>query len=195
LDEYYDPAISLYLLKDQRHFGLDIGSFNLNRGREFALRPYNDYRELCGLPRARTFEDLLDWISPYNVDQLRKTYKDVDDIDLYAAALMERHQYDSTMGPTWACLSAQQFKNWKTGDRFFYDLGGQPHSFTPSQLDQIRHMSMAALICTVTTVKHVPAFAFHTISNGNPLIACSDYETIPRLQFGPWKDSQKYRRR
>jgi peroxidase len=192
LDKYYDPSIGELLLKDQRHFGLDIAAFNINRGREYGIRSYNDYRELCGLPRARTWQDFYDWISPENVAELQKSYRRPDDVDVYTAGLLERHQYDSSLGPTWWCIAGQQFKNWKTGDRFFYDLGGQPHSFTLPQLDQIRRMSMAAIICTLTNVKHVPAFAFHTISNGNPLVACSDIEAIPRLQFGPWKENPYY---
>jgi len=191
LDPYYDPMISLYLLKDQRNFGLDIGTFNIHRGRDYALRSYNDYREICGLKRAYDWKDFHDWIDPKDVELLKKHYRHVDNVELYVAGLMERHQYDAVVGPTWWCIIAQQFKNWRTGDRYFYDLGDQPHSFTLPQLDQSRHMSMAAILCTVTHVKHVPAFAFHTISDGNPLIPCSDYEAIPRLQFGPWK-STKY---
>jgi len=188
LDPYYDPMISLYLLRDQRKFGLDIGSLNIQRGRDYALRSYNDYREMCGLKRAYKWHDFYDWIDPKDVEQLKTQYKHVDDVELYPAGLMEKHQYDAYVGPTWWCIIAQQFKNWKQGDRFFYDLGGYSHSFTLPQLDQIRHMTMAAIICTVTHVKHVPAFAFHTISDQNPLVPCSDYEAIPRLQFGPWKN-------
>ena len=54
--------MSLFLLRDQRTFGLDIGAINMERGRDYALRSYNDYREMCGLKRASKWEDYYDWI-------------------------------------------------------------------------------------------------------------------------------------
>jgi len=50
-------------------------------------------------------------------------------VDLYAA-VSERHMQDALIGPTFGCIIAYQFQNWKWGDRFFYTGGGQPHSFT-----------------------------------------------------------------
>jgi peroxidase len=52
------------LLKNERHFGLDLPTFNIHRGRDYALASYNDYRELCGLPRAKTWHDFHDVIDP-----------------------------------------------------------------------------------------------------------------------------------
>ena len=63
-DKYYDPAISNYLLKDKRVFGLDIGAMNIQRGRDYGLASYNEYRSICGLPKANSFNDFLDYIDP-----------------------------------------------------------------------------------------------------------------------------------
>lgn len=52
---------------------------------------------------------------------------------MYIAGLAEvpsRKDTDSLIGPTSLCLIADQFARTKNGDRFFYDVGGQPSSFT-----------------------------------------------------------------
>ena len=58
-------------------------------------------------------------------------YNDVNDMDMYIAGLVERPiSSDALIGPTALCLIADQFVKTKKGDRFFYDVGNQPSSFT-----------------------------------------------------------------
>ena len=52
------------LLKDERRFGLDLPTFNIHRGRDYGLGSYNDYREMCGLPRGKTWKDFHDVLDP-----------------------------------------------------------------------------------------------------------------------------------
>lgn len=100
------------------------------------------------------------------VDRLARLYKSVDDIDLYVGGLAEKHLPGSMLGPVFSCLIADQFARLKEGDRYFYEHGGHPSSFTPgtmhvylaarllpnmffstAQLQEIRKMSLAAIIC------------------------------------------------
>lgn len=40
--------------------GEDLLSYDIQRGRDTGLPPYNKIRELCGLPVAKSFADLID---------------------------------------------------------------------------------------------------------------------------------------
>ena len=66
---------------------------------------------------------------------MRSIYRSVDDIDLFPAGIAERPVPGALLGHTFLCIVGDQFARLKKGDRFFYDLGGQPHSFTEGKED------------------------------------------------------------
>lgn len=105
----------------QENFGEDLLALNLQRGRDHGLQPYNQYRKLCGL------SPLTSWAaknppeySPEFWEKLKSTYKSVDDIDLFVGAISEIPVKGGAIGPTFACIIAEQFSRLKRGDRFFY---------------------------------------------------------------------------
>lgn len=59
-----------------------------------------------------------------------KLYKSPDDIDLYIAGMAEKVISGGLLGHTFSHIVADQFARLKEADRFFYELGGQPSSFT-----------------------------------------------------------------
>ena len=77
---------------------------------------------MCGLPKAKKFGDFSDLISEDKVSQLAKTYKHVDDVDLYLGGLLEKPMSGSMLGQTFTCLISDQMYRTKMGDRFFYSL-------------------------------------------------------------------------
>jgi hypothetical protein len=58
----------------------------------------------------------------------------VNDIDLLVGLLLEKPSDGAMVGPTTRCIIADSFYRFKAGDRFFYDVQGQPGSFTPGKL-------------------------------------------------------------
>ena len=74
----------------------------------------------------------------------------VQDIDLFAGGISERSQPGSVLGFTFTCIMAEQFRNSRVGDRFWYERDDHQTGFTIEQLDQIRHTSLAKVICDNT---------------------------------------------
>lgn len=52
--------ITQFLFRMRSPFGLDLKAFDVQRNRDHGLAPYNEMRTYCGLPKAHSFEDLLD---------------------------------------------------------------------------------------------------------------------------------------
>ena len=53
----------------------DLATLNINRGRDHGIPPYNKIRELCGLKKATTFQDLLDVMTQDKINTLASIYE------------------------------------------------------------------------------------------------------------------------
>ena len=117
---------------------MDLMSLNIQRGREHAIGTYNQLRPVFGLSRARSFEDLRDTTSDSLIRRMQTVYRNVDDIDLFVGGMSEKSLRRGTfsdqgiLGPLFSAMVTRQFELLQKADRFFYDLGGQPGSFTQS---------------------------------------------------------------
>ena len=105
------------------------------------------------------------------VARLRQYYRHVDDVDLFVGGILERPLPGALMGPTFTCIIGDQFARARKGDRFTYDHGPAPQSFSgrnkngnnnnlisedklvaffhmfAAQLKQIRRASFARILC------------------------------------------------
>lgn len=140
--------------------GVDLLAINIQRGRENGIPSYNVWREFCGLGRASSFDDLHGSMPAEVINAFARIYNEVDDIDLFPAGIAEFRIPGGIVGPTFACIIAQQFRNLRRGDRFWYENGEHQGAFSPVQLTEIRKTSLARLFCddfeTVRTIQLRP---------------------------------------
>ncbi|XP_046639032.1 peroxidase-like [Daphnia pulicaria] len=189
----YTSQLTNYLFKGSNPYGMDLVALNVQRGREHGIPDYNTVRAFCGLPKASTFDDLINEIDQPTINSLMNAYNSVDDIDLYIGCLAEsaRPVNGSLLGPTGLCVVARQFAVTKNNDRFFYDVGSQANSFTLVQLKEIRKTSLARILCDnnngdVSTMQP-KAFRAPDAASNNGRGACS---SIPSINLAAWKDAK-----
>ena len=100
---------------------------------------------------------------------------------------MEERLNDALLGPVFTCILGDQFRRLKEGDRFYYEF---PQSgFSLDQLDAIRKVTMARIICDNTGLEKTQPNVFRTEEKrGNEKKSCSDTNTIPELDMVPFKE-------
>lgn len=193
-DEFITEEVTNHLFQTPGFaFGMDLASINIQRGRDHGLPPYVRWREPCGLSPIKTFEDLDRVMSPGIVRKFRSLYSSVEDIDLFSAGLAERSVISGLVGPTFACIIAQQFSNLRRGDRFWYENPNSESSFTAGQLQQIRQVSLAQILCrTMDGIKTIQPFVFLTTDTlKNKRLSCDDPIIGPlNLEFWAERSSE-----
>lgn len=135
-------------------------ALNIQRGRDHGIQGYVHYREVCGLSRIRSFEDLRSVLSnPAVADVLSKLYRRIEDVDLFIAGTSEKPLPGAIVGPTFACIIGEQFRRIKEGDRFWYENGNLDTSFRLNQLVEIKKTSLARILCDNSDIKMMQLFA------------------------------------
>ncbi|KAI4489483.1 hypothetical protein M0802_011095 [Mischocyttarus mexicanus] len=195
-DEFITKELTRHLFQTPGFpFGMDLASLNIQRGRDHGLPPYVDWREPCGLSPIKSFADLENIMSPNAIFKLKTLYSLVSDIDLYPAGLSEKSVRGGLVGPTFACIIAQQFSNLRRGDRFWYENDNEDSGFTSRQLQQIRRITLSQVLClTMDNIKTIQPFVFlipDTLRNQR--VSCND-EIMTQFSLEPWTEQQSERR-
>ncbi|KAK8737060.1 hypothetical protein OTU49_004780, partial [Cherax quadricarinatus] len=189
LDQFITDEVTNHLFEDtKRPFsGLDLASLNVQRGRDHGLQPYNEYRALCNLTKARTFDDLHREIAAPVIERLKRTFAHVDDIDFFTGGLVETPLHGGLVGPTFGCILGIQFRNLRMCDRFWYENADPLVRFTDPQLTEIRKVTLAKLLCdNCDSVESEQRSAFDLPDPFlNPRVACRD---MPGVNLELWKE-------
>ncbi|XP_065349910.1 peroxidase [Cloeon dipterum] len=188
-DSVTQEVTNMLFKKPGQKFGMDLASFNMQRGREFGLPGYMEFRKFCGLPGADSFEELFGSMSNETIARYSSIYESPADVDLWSGGVSERPLPGSMVGPTFACIIATQFSYSRRGDRFWFELPNQPSSFTPEQLQEIRKTRLARLICDNTDlIDNIQVYPMvlpdHEI---NPRVPCRS-AVLPSMDFSKWAE-------
>ncbi|XP_068209446.1 peroxidase-like isoform X2 [Palaemon carinicauda] len=188
MDDAITQEVTNFLFAEQdQDFGFDLVAFNIQRAREFGVPGYGAWRQYCGLRPILSFADLAAEMTNNTALQYSQIYSSVDDIDLWSAGVSERPLPGSLLGPTFSCIIATQMQRLRKGDRYWYELPGQPSSFTPKQLHSIRQTRLFRLLCDNTdNIETAQVYPFvlpdHRI---NPRMPCKS-SILPQIDLTPW---------
>lgn len=128
----------------------------IQRGRDHGIPAYYKALNLCearlGLaPNTKlTFDDIEQQagLSSEARKLLEGIYMNPEDIDLLAGALLEKPALGTVFGPTLSCLLSLQFARLRNSDRFWYENDIPPSSLSLDQLQAVRRVTLAGLLCT-----------------------------------------------
>ncbi|XP_058056825.1 uncharacterized protein LOC131208190 [Anopheles bellator] len=190
LDQFITGEVTNHLFEDRRipFSGIDLVALNVQRARDHGIPSYNNYRALCNLKRAQTWEDLGREIPPEVIARLRRIYAHVDDIDLFPGGMSERPLQGGLVGPTFACIIAIQFRQLRKCDRFWYENEDPVVKFTEAQLAEIRKTTLAKIICENLDIGgDMQRAAFDLPSNFlNPRVPCS---SMAQMDLSAWREN------
>ena len=191
MDQFITGEVTNHLFEVRKipHSGIDLIALNVHRARDHGIPSYNNYRALCNLKRATTFEDLSREMAPEVIARMKRIYASVDDIDLFPGGMSERPLQGGLVGPTFACIIAIQFRQSRKCDRFWYETDDPNIRFTDNQLAEIRKNTLAKVICeNMDNHVDMQRAAFDLPSNFlNPRVPCG---SMPHMDFSAWKETR-----
>lgn len=102
-DTHFTDVIQNHLFEtsapDVQTKRFSLSAINIMRGRDHGIPPYNEFRQLGGLPKVNSIDDFKEF-SPEARDRLKMIYRDVNDIDAYTGITSELPRSGSVVGIT-----------------------------------------------------------------------------------------------
>ncbi len=142
---------------DPVRFGIDLGSLNIQRGRDHGLPGYNTVRRYYTGRGARNFSDITS--NAELAAQLKALYGSVENVDLWVGILAENHLANKSVGNTMHEMLRSQFEKLRDGDYYFY----RNDPFLPTSVrNQILNTTFADVIKRNTTLTNLQKNVFFT---------------------------------
>ncbi len=171
-------------------FGIDLGSLNIQRGRDHGLPDYNTARRFYTGTVARNFSD----ISPVDstARALWQLYRDVNNVDLWIGILAEKHLPNKSVGLTMNAMLKSQFENLRDGDFYFYL--NDPF-LPPSVRNSVRNTKFSDIIKRNTNLTNVLSNVFLTDSCHNEEEEEADrlITTLPQQNLSSIEENGQFR--
>lgn len=166
---------------------LDLAAINIQRGRDHGIPGYNEYRAICNLTVAQTFDDLKHEITDPDIRaRLKQLYGHPNNIDLFVGGILEDQVEDGKVGPLFRCILVEQFKRLRSGDRHWYE---NPSTFTPAQLSQIKMASLGRVLCdNGDNITQITDNVFFLPSTQGGYKSCKE---IPKMNLNVWLNCDK----
>ncbi|KAJ8664263.1 hypothetical protein QAD02_005925 [Eretmocerus hayati] len=189
-DEFISDELTSHLFQTPGfEFGMDLAAINIQRGRDHGIAPFVDWRQPCSLGPIRNWDDMARIMDPETARTFQEIYASVEDVDLFSAGLAEKPVTGGLVGPTFACIIAQQFRSLRKGDRFWYENPFAESGFTQTQLRQIRKVTLAQVMCRTTdSLDDIQPFVM-LVSDGlrNRRLRCTS-PLLQQIDLTPWRE-------
>uniref|UniRef100_A0A8C9V4C0 Myeloid-specific peroxidase n=1 Tax=Scleropages formosus TaxID=113540 RepID=A0A8C9V4C0_SCLFO len=180
-DHMLVDAVREKLFQFTAKLALDLGSLNMQRGRDHGLPAYNAWRKFCGLSQPQNEEELAQVMdNPDLAKKIIELYGTPDNTDVWLGGVSEPFVSGGHVGPLFSCLIAMQFQKIRQGDRLWWEKNGV---FTNQQRKSLAAVSLNRIICDNTGIRKVPKDPFLFHHQGTSYISCND---IPAFDLRPW---------
>lgn len=166
--------------------GLDLVSLNIQRGRDHGLCDYNAVRVGLGLAPVADWSEVI--ADPIIAGAFASVYPDLDDVDLWPAALAEDHAPGASVGPTILAGLVDQFTRVRDGDRFFYLNPADPADLAGTLADlgmtlaDLHATTLGDVINRATAIDNVHSYVFHQRIpgdvDGDGAVGFDDLQTV-----------------
>ena len=173
--------------------GFDLAAVNIQRGRDVGLPSYNDARRGLGLAPATSFltTDSEQGITsnPEVAARFAAVYDSVEDVDFWIGGISEDAVNNGLVGELFSVVLTEQFKNLRSGDRFFYlndteDLEVLAPELENTTLSGIIQQNTSQDVVIQENAFLVPGLSVETADDGgnenvNFTVSLSDVSGVP----------------